>query len=62
MAGHGRSDHFLLKTFGNGSMHMRRSFESGDLISVEIRRTWHPSTERNMPLTAERKFFTRYQM
>jgi hypothetical protein len=50
------------KTFGSGSMLIRRSLESGDLISIEIRRTWRRSTARNMPLTAERKLFTRYQM
>jgi hypothetical protein len=34
---------------------MRRSLESGELISIEIGRTWRRSTARNMPLTAERK-------
>jgi hypothetical protein len=43
-------------------MHMRRSLESDDLISIKIPRMWHRSMARNMLLTAERKLFARYQM
>ena len=32
-------------------MHTGRSLESGDRISIEIRRIWHRSTARNMPIT-----------
>src|SRR5947207_16029824 len=59
-AGRGRSDGFPLKASGNGSMHTARSLESGDRISIGIRRIWGRSTARNMPLTtAGRKLNTR---
>ena len=41
-------------------MHTGRILESGDRISIEIRRIWHRSTARNMPLTiAGQKLNTR---
>ena len=40
---------------GNGSMNTARSLESGGRISIEIRRMWHRSTARNMPLAAGTK-------
>jgi hypothetical protein len=59
-ARHGRSNGFPLKASGNGSMHTGRSLESGDRISIKIRRMWHRSTAKNMPLTkAGRKLNTR---
>src|SRR5258707_7710980 len=51
---------FPLKASGNGSMHTGRSLASGDRISIKIRRIWHRSTAKNMPLiTARRKLNTR---
>ena len=55
--GETRSDAFPLRTYGNGSMHTGRSLESGDRISTKIRRIWHRSTARNMPLTTARRKF-----
>src|ERR1700745_3677201 len=56
---HGTSDIVPVKTSGNGLMHTGRSLESGDRILIGIRRMWHRSTARNMPLiTAGRKLDT----
>ena len=49
---------YPLKTCGNGLMHTVRSLESGDRISIKIRRMWHRSTARNMPRAAGRKLNT----
>ena len=55
-ARHGTSDIVPVKTSENGLMHTGRSLESGDRILIGIRRMWHRSTARNMPLiTAGRK-------
>src|SRR5215472_1098870 len=59
MARHGTSDGLPVKSSGSGSMNMGRSLESGDRILIGIRRMWHRSTARNMPLiTAGRKLDT----
>src|SRR5215471_11648674 len=59
MARHGTSDGLPVKSSGSGSMNMGRSLESGDRILIGIRRMWHRSTARNMPLIiAGQKFDT----
>src|ERR1700756_3779620 len=57
--GNGTSDTVPVKTSGNGLMHTGRSLESRDRTLIGIRRMWHRSTARNMPLiTTGRKLDT----
>ena len=46
-----RSDTFRARTCGNGSMRTARNMESGDRISIKIRRMWRRSTVKNTPVT-----------
>src|SRR6516164_4254436 len=49
-ARHETSDIVTMKTSGNGLIYTGRSLGSGDHILIGIRRMWHRSTARNMPL------------